>query len=77
MPKEHVRPYRNEPGYLTAPPIPVFQFHRPLREVFAEGQMTKAEAKKLLEVMIRIRIFDTTIGELKNEVYKDPSVKYR
>ncbi|MCG3195875.1 MAG: dehydrogenase [Candidatus Omnitrophica bacterium] len=77
MPKEHVRPYRNEPGYLTAPPIPVFQFHRPLREVLAEGQMTKAEAKKLLEVMIRIRIFDTTIGELKNEVYKDPSVKYR
>jgi 2-oxoisovalerate dehydrogenase E1 component len=77
VPKNHVRQYRNEPGYLTAPPIPVFQFQKSLKETLAEGELTAADAKKMLEVMLRIRIFDTTIGELKNEVYKDKSVKYR
>lgn len=77
MPKSNVRPYRNEPGYLTAPPIPVYQFHKSLKEVMAEGGMTAEDAKKMFEVMVRIRRFDTTIGELKNEVYKDPTVKYR
>lgn len=67
MPKTHVRPYRNEPGFLTAPPIPTYQFHKPLKEILAEGRMTPEQAKKLLEVMVRIRTFDTTIGELKNE----------
>lgn len=77
MPRESVRPYRNEPGYLEAPPIPMYQFHKPLKEILSEGGMTAEDAKKLFEVMVRIRLFDTTIGELKNEVYKDPTVKYR
>ena len=77
MPKERVRPYNNQPGFLEAPPIPMYQFHTPLKEILAQGRMTPEQAKKLLEVMIRIRTFDTTIGELKNETYKDPTVKYR
>ncbi len=77
MPKTYVRPYRNEPGYLNAPPIPMYQFHTPLKQILAEGRMTPEQAKKLYEVMVRIRSFDVTIGELKNETYKDPSVKYR
>ncbi|MCA9412997.1 MAG: thiamine pyrophosphate-dependent dehydrogenase E1 component subunit alpha, partial [Candidatus Omnitrophica bacterium] len=77
MPKERVRPYHNEAGYLEAPPIPVYQFHKSLKEIMDAGEMTAEEAKKLLEVMVRIRLFDTTIGELKNEAYKDPTVKYR
>lgn len=77
MPKTHVRPYRNEPGFLTASPIPTYQFHKPLKEILAEGRMTPEQAKKLLEVMVRIRTFDTTIGELKNEAYKDKTIKYR
>jgi 2-oxoisovalerate dehydrogenase E1 component len=54
----------------------MYQYQKGLKGALEEG-MTPEDAKKILEVMIRIRRFDTTIGELKNEVYKDPTVKYR
>jgi len=77
VPKERVRQYHNEPGYLQAPPIPMYQFQKSLKQVLSESGLSVVDAKKLFEVMVRIRAFDTTIGELKNGGYKDPSVKYR
>ena len=77
MPKDHIRHYHNKPGQLEAPPIPTYQFQKSLKDVLEEGRITADDAKRLMEVMLRIRCFDSTIGELKNGTYKDPEIKYR
>lgn len=77
MSKTYVRQYRNEPGYLNAPPIPMYQFHTPLKQLLAEKKMTLDQAQKLYAVMVRIRLFESTVAELKDGIYKDSTVKYR
>ncbi len=75
--KPSIRRFENATGQVTAPAIPKFVFRRTLREMLDAKELSRADAVRLLEVMMTIRRFETAIVELKDGKYKNPEVKYR
>ncbi|HOX05016.1 MAG TPA: thiamine pyrophosphate-dependent enzyme [Planctomycetota bacterium] len=64
-------------GQVTAPPIPKHVFKGALVGMLDTGAITRADAIRLLEVMLTIRRFESVIVELKDGKYRNPEVKYR
>ena len=65
-----------EPATIQLPPLPVFQYQRPLQKEVDTG-LTRTQCLELLEQMLMIRYFEEMIAEIKAGAYRPlPRYKY-